>query len=65
MYQLSGEVLNQLLQYLASRPYSEVYQLVTLLQGATKLEEVDGSSYLVSIKDQLLERGEEKCQVKK
>ncbi len=40
MYSLDENSINAVLQYLASRPYSEVYQLVTLLQSATKLEEV-------------------------
>lgn len=43
MYSLDENSINAVLQYLASRPYSEVYQLVTLLQGATKLEEVKKS----------------------
>ncbi len=39
MYKLPEEALNQVLQYLAGRPYGEVYQLVPLLQSATKVEE--------------------------
>lgn len=38
MYQLSENDINAVLQYLGSRPYGEVFQLVPLLQGAEKIE---------------------------
>ena len=36
---LEVEKANQLLQYLASKPYAEVYQLVAILQQAPKVED--------------------------
>lgn len=36
MYSLSEEVLNETLKYLATRPYSEVFQLISVIQSSAK-----------------------------
>jgi hypothetical protein len=39
MYQLSEETLNAVLQYLGSKPYTEVAGLIAAIQKAEKVEE--------------------------
>ena len=41
MYKLSEEMLNELLKYLGSRPYAEVYQVIAALSKLEKVEEGD------------------------
>lgn len=38
-YKINEELLKQLLNYLASKPYVEVHQAITALQGLSKIEE--------------------------
>ena len=38
-YKIKEQVLNTVLQYLASKPYAEVYQLITELQRVEPVEE--------------------------
>jgi len=37
-YKIKEEVLQAVLNYLATKPYSEVFQLVTALQSSEKIE---------------------------
>ncbi len=39
MYKISLDSLNKILQYLASRPYAEVFQLVALVQSLEVIKE--------------------------
>jgi hypothetical protein len=40
MYKITPELVQGLLNYLATRPYAEVYQAVQALQSLEKIEEV-------------------------
>jgi hypothetical protein len=38
MYQISKDDLQKVLNYLASKPYGEVFELVKIVQGAKEIE---------------------------
>lgn len=40
-YKINEELLNATIQYLGTRPYAEVYKLITALQGLEKVVVVD------------------------
>lgn len=40
-YKIKEELLNALLQYLATRPYAEVHEAIKALQGLEKVVVVD------------------------
>ncbi len=39
MYKIDTNLINALLEYLANRPYREVFQLINALQRLEKIEE--------------------------
>ena len=39
MYKISLDNLNKIIQYLASKPYAEVFQLVSLIQSLEQIKE--------------------------
>jgi hypothetical protein len=39
MYQVQGEILQQVVDYLATKPYAEVHQLINALQHSTPVED--------------------------
>lgn len=38
MYKLSGEILQELLNYLATRPYKEVHKFIPVIQNAEEIK---------------------------
>ena len=40
-FEISEELANQLVQYLAGRPYAEVFRLIAALQKLEEAEETD------------------------
>lgn len=41
MYKINEQLANMILQYLASRPYAEVWQMIQALQSVEKVEETE------------------------
>lgn len=41
MYKISEQLANIILQYLASRPYAEVWQMIQALQSVEKVEDTE------------------------
>ena len=39
MYKISLDNLNKIIQYLATRPYAEVFQLIALVQSLEQIKE--------------------------